>query len=432
MKESKKTQVPLPGSKAKSKARDAPAKYSKSQELVGSDDDSSAENTPQPKAAAKPKTTIGIHKANGVAKSKPQSNGKEKATSKSTSKSKPSPKKPAPKQIVTQEQVADLSSSEISDDSDAPARDITTKLPGNGTGKDVASESESSESDSDSSSDESDDNTTAPAPQPVRPSQTQSQSHAVDFRPAQAFVPPKGFVPVTIDERTKSKATSIFDNLEGKQIWHITAPAGVSLKDLNELAMDKALNGKAIHSYKGTDYGFSKINDTENGAREVLVPRQKGYKTVSAKISQTLHLQQVVRLPELSSKQADVNTGSEAAASITRSTIRTPRPQVKGLKMRFRPTGFGGTDAGTLGDSDSDDEQLRAPAGLGMPNGLNLPSRSAPSRAEKRKHGDAHGEEGIESASKKVKKQRSPEEIKRKEEKRAKKEKKRAQEAAKS
>lgn len=149
---------------------------------------------------------------------------------------------------------------------------------------------------------------------------------------------------------------------------------------------------------------------------------------VSVPISQTLHLEQVLRLPELGSTQADVNTGSEATASITRSTIRTPRAQVKGLKMRFRPTGFGGKDTGTLGDSDSEDEQLRHPGGLGMAKGINLPSR--PIRAEKRKHGDGNEDEGTEIASKKVKKHRTAEEIKRKEEKRAKKEKKREQEAA--
>jgi hypothetical protein len=82
-----------------------------------------------------------------------------------------------------------------------------------------------------------------------------------------------------------------------------------------------------------------------------------------------------VPLPHLSDKQADKNTGSEAAASITQSTIRAPRPQLKGLKMRFLPTGFGTGDAGTLGDSDDEREAPKATAGLGMPSELNLPSR---------------------------------------------------------
>lgn len=139
---------------------------------------------------------------------------------------------------------------------------------------------------------------------------------------------------------------------------------------------------------------------------------------VPAPISQTLHIQQVVSLPKLSSKQADPNTGSEAAASITRSTIRAPRPQAKGLKMRYLPLGYvGGDSGGVLGDSDSEDDDVpQAQAGLAAPNGLNLPTK-----APKRKHTEAIGEE---APSKKIKKHRTPEEIKKREEKRAKKDKK--------
>lgn len=147
---------------------------------------------------------------------------------------------------------------------------------------------------------------------------------------------------------------------------------------------------------------------------------------VSANVAQSLHLRATVKLPHLSTKQADQNTGSEAAASITRSTIRAPRPQLKGLKMRFLPIGFGTGEAGTLGDSDSEAE-TQAPAGLGMPGELNLPSRK-----EKRKHGVWNGDAAPESPSKKHKKHRSGEELQRKEERRAKKEKRRAQEAAKA
>ena len=94
--------------------------------------------------------------------------------------------------------------------------------------------------------------------------------------------------------------------------------------------------------------------------------------------------------------------------------------------MRFLPTGFGGGVAGTLGDSDSEHEAPGGTAGLGMPNGLNLPSRS---RKEKRKHADVTDVGTAELSSKKSKKHRTPEEIHQKEARRAKKEKKRAQAA---
>ncbi|KAF1843804.1 uncharacterized protein K460DRAFT_418802 [Cucurbitaria berberidis CBS 394.84] len=404
MKESKRTHVPLPGSKAKSKVKDTSSKGLLSQEFIESDDDSATESTPQSKATGKPKRTIAIHKANGVVKPKSKSSTKENATPKPVSKSKVASNVPTQKQVVTQAQAAELSSSEQTDDN----------------------------SDSDSGSDSSgDESNTKKAPQPSRTlaqeqaSPSKSQSHAVEFRPAQPYVPPRGFNPVPLNVRTTSKAASIFDNLEGKQVWHITAPAGVSLEDLKQVAMDKAMEGEAIWHHEGADYGLSKTEKSEEGTREVLVPQSDGYKAVSARISQTLHLQAVVRLPKLSSKQADQNTGSEAAASITRSTIRAPRPQVRGLKMRFLPTGFGGDAAGILGDSDSESEAPRQTAGLGMPNGLNLPSRK-----EKRKHADVNGAGTVESPTKKSKKHRTLEDIQKKEDRRAKKMKKRAHEAA--
>jgi len=271
-----KTKVPLPGSKPKSKPQNTPSKAQLSQEFIDSDDDSPSETAAQSKKPEKPKATIGIH-VNGVPKAKSKPSKKDVPAPKSASKSKVTPKKPAPKQIATQEDAEELSSSEISGD-DAPTRDIQTKLPGNTQSKKASSDSDDTSS-GDSSSDDSD---TGNAPQPTRKSNqiqpappVQPQSHAVDFRPTQAYAPPKGFAPVPVNDRTISKSTGLFDNLEGKQIWHITAPAGVSLKDLSELAMDKAMKGDAVLSYKGTDYGFSQT-ESEDGTREVLLPRNNG------------------------------------------------------------------------------------------------------------------------------------------------------------
>ncbi|KAJ4990791.1 hypothetical protein SVAN01_03800 [Stagonosporopsis vannaccii] len=408
----KRTPVPLPGSKPKSKSKVVPPKPSLSQELVGSDDDSSSESAPKAKKAEKPKATIGVHRPNGAAKS----SAKEKPTPKVTPVPKPVPKKPAPKTVATAEQVDDLSSSEVSDDDDAPARDIQTNLPGEVEMKDASSESES-DSDSDSEGDSSSEEEAAkPAPKPTKAAASKPQE--VELRAAKPYAPPKGYVLVSEKDRTTSKAAKIFDNLQGKQVWHITAPAGVSLKELESISMDKAMKGDSVLSQKGANYGFSTTEKSEDGPREVLVPQKNGYSAVPAKISQTLHLQELVRLPKLSSKQADPNTGSEAAASITRSTIRAPRPQVKGLKMRYLPLGFvGGDSGGVLGDTDSEEDDVpQERAGLAAPNGLNLPTK-----AGKRKHAEANGDE---APSKKIKKHRTPEEIKRKEEKKAKKEKK--------
>lgn len=264
----KRTPVPLPGSKPKKSKVPLP-KTSLSQEMVGSDDDSSTESAPKAKKAEKAKATIGVHRPNGAAKS----NAKDKPTSKSASQTKPAPKKPAPKTISKPEQVEELSSSEVSDDSDAPARDVQIKLPGEVEMKDVSSDSDSG-SESDSSSEEE---TAKPAPKPAQTAQ--SKPVEVELRAAKPYQPPKGYNLVPEKERTSSKAARIFDNLQGKQVWHITAPAGVSLKELQTIAMDKAMKGDSILSQKGTNYGFSTTEKSEDGPREVLVPRKNGYGT---------------------------------------------------------------------------------------------------------------------------------------------------------
>ncbi|EDU45807.1 conserved hypothetical protein [Pyrenophora tritici-repentis Pt-1C-BFP] len=390
----KKTPVPLPGSKPKSKPQASSSKPQLSQEFVNSDDDSPSESTAQPKKAEKPKTTIGIH-VNGVAKKKTKPSKKDAPALKPTPKAKVAPVKPAPKQTVTQKDVSDSSSSDESDDSgDVPMKDIQAKVPVKEKGKDASSDSSDS-SGSDSSSDESDsDDEPQQTPKPAS-SQAQSrqttttttttttQTHAVEFQSTQTYVPPKGFTAVPVNSTTASKSAGLFDNLEGKQVWYMTAPGGVSLKDLEELEMEKVMDGEAVLSYKGIDYNCPQMQKSEEVEHQ--------------------------------------NTGSEAAASITRSTIRAPKPQVKGLKMRFLPTGFSGDDGGNLGDSESESEKLREPAGLGMPNGLNLPSKK-----QKRKHADVNGD-ATEVPAKKTKKHRTPEEEKRKAEKKARKEKKRAQ-----
>jgi hypothetical protein len=219
-----------------------------------------------------------------------------------------------------------------------------------------------------------------------------------------------------------STAASIFANLQGKQVWHVTAPANVPLSELRQISVDKALSGELVTQHDGVEYGFA-VRASDGEKKDILLPHGGGFKAAGVDISRTLHLQQMIRLPNLSSRQADINTGSEAASSITRSTIRAPRPQVKGLRMRFMPSGFGDEDPGMIGSSDSEmDVSTHATARLSTPNG-----RSAATKTKKRKHEAVNAEEKSASPVKKHKKHKTPEE---KEQRR--KEKKRQKEAAKA
>lgn len=143
--------------------------------------------------------------------------------------------------------------------------------------------------------------------------------------------------------------------------------------------------------------------------KQVGATRSAGFpmltNTVPTRISQTLHLQQVVRLPNLNLEEQEKNTGDEVIESITKSTIRAPREQLKGLKMRYFHSGFGKDEPGTLGSSDSEAEP---PA---QANGTHVPKKAAKRKLEE--------VAGVESPEKKHKKHRTPEEIKKREQKKA-------------
>ena len=101
----------------------------------------------------------------------------------------------------------------------------------------------------------------------------------MEFRPALPYVPPKGFQAVATPLKSSSEVDQLFQNLAGKQIWHITAPANLSISELERIAMDKATDGKSIYKHGGKDYGFITKDESEEGGRAVLVPRKDGYKS---------------------------------------------------------------------------------------------------------------------------------------------------------
>ncbi|KAF1966762.1 hypothetical protein BU23DRAFT_517391 [Bimuria novae-zelandiae CBS 107.79] len=410
----KKTPIPLPGSSSKNPKTKVAANQL-SQEFVGDSDNSSDEATTKAGAAQKKAPiNIAVHRpnSNGVAKPATEAKNKHKDTQKTPAKQVVPPKKPAPKQVTEEEEGADTSSEdESSDDAETDIKQAQQRE----TQKKQQEDSDSDISPEDSS-DESEEEA-APVPQWTEARSAQSQAQTVSFQQARPYVPPEDFKTVPTERAANSSNTNMLKNLNGKQIWHITAPEDVSLKDLRQLAMDKARKGEAVLEHKGTSYGFAQAEDGADGV-EVLIPVANGYKAVPTRISQSFHVQKIVNLPKLTSRQADQNTGSEAAASITASTIRAVKPQVKGLKMRFFPSGFEGSAPATLGDSeDEEDAAASQPAGLGIPKGL-----PPPAKKEKRKH--SKGEADMEVPVKKHKKQRTEEEQARRDEKKAKKEKK--------
>ncbi|KAF2641353.1 hypothetical protein P280DRAFT_425794 [Massarina eburnea CBS 473.64] len=402
--EVRRTPVPITGSKPKTAM--SPPESALSQEFVGSSDDASEVEAKSKAIPKKAPVQIAVHR--------PKSTQKQKDSVKTSA------PKPVPKKVVDEKDDASdtLSSGSEEESEDEPETDMKKAQQREKASAKTASHSDSS---SDSSSEESEDETAPTATPKAAASQsrpTPTKTHNIEFEAAKPYVPPKGFHPASTSQAQSSAPTALFNNLEGKQVWHITAPADVSLKHLKELAMEQALDGGAVLQHKNTSYGFSNAEMEDNSSREVIIPRQTGYKAVSARISHTFHLREVVNLPKLSSLQADPDTGSEAAASITRSTIRAPKPLVRGLKMRYFPSGVYDHTPVTLGSSDDEDDgQPARNTGLAVPSVVHLP-------VGKRKHGDTNVDERMEGPTKKHKRHKTAEEMKRKEEKKAKKTKK--------
>lgn len=194
-----------------------------------------------------------------------------------------------------------------------------------------------------------------------------------------AFEPPSGYEEVDWKNADNSSIKSLIPptGLGSKQIWHITAPSGIPLADIQSFTL--ANIHQSVINHKGSNYGFVEekrpsSNDEQLAKKRVLVPSNSGtgYAAIEGPVTRTLHLQQVVTLPELSTAQANPNKGSNAAAEVNKPAVRRIRPQPKGLKMRYKPPGFGEEAPGMIGsgsdDADEDVEMVDAqPAGFRLP-----------------------------------------------------------------
>ncbi|KAH8593892.1 DNA-directed RNA polymerase I subunit RPA34.5-domain-containing protein [Bisporella sp. PMI_857] len=251
---------------------------------------------------------------------------------------------PKPKAAVSKTNgkvIADSSDSSSSSDSESSSDE-------RGVGEsDEESTSESSEEDSSGSE--------APVVKAKEPAslsrpakQKSSEFKTVAFSDLEPFIPPSGFRLQSIKEVTQASELFSKSNLKGKQIWHITAPASVSMESIKAMSWPDIVQQNAVISHKGNKYGFVQVSNHSTASTKIMVPNSSsdGYHATSKPISTTLHLQQIVDLP--------VDTTDQSSSA--RATIPAKKPvrqQPKGLKMRFRPLGFGEGDMGKIGSSSS-------------------------------------------------------------------------------
>ena len=168
--------------------------------------------------------------------------------------------------------------------------------------------------------------------------------------PGAPFVLPKGFEPLKADSEPKVSKLLSQSKLAGKQIWYITAPASLPITSIKSVALKDVQKGKPVATINGQSYGFQKDEGPEKDNAKLLVPSREGgrYETSKRGIDKVLHLQQIVDLPELM---------TEERATIPAAS-KFVRQQPKGLRMRFKPIGFGDEDTGKIGETDNEDSDV--------------------------------------------------------------------------
>ena len=209
--------------------------------------------------------------------------------------------------------------------------------------------------------------------------------------PFSPYKPPQGFGAATISFTPNSRIDNIFapSNLEGKQIWHITAPGSVALSSLKKFSTKSIIDGSSLLRYEDADYGLvPDTGDAKATPKTLLIPHLQDnmYKPAEAVIKNTLHLQQFIKPRSHTTSAQDIADGASSPAHDSR---KTRNQQPEGLRMRYHAFGIPGS---VLSDSSSEYEDSRIAKAPPQPQ-FRLPDRSTGSApSKKRKHAEINGD----------------------------------------
>ncbi|KAI1621211.1 DNA-directed RNA polymerase I subunit RPA34.5-domain-containing protein [Exophiala viscosa] len=159
---------------------------------------------------------------------------------------------------------------------------------------------------------------------------TNSQTVQIAAKPYKA---PSGYEPLTMTASDYAADTAtLFDNLTGKQIWHISVPDTVTIDSIKELDIQAVLKGEPIVSKNGVDYNMQPVpprNET------VLLPQgtKSTYKQCPTKIERSFHLREMIKKSKSQEEAPVVFTATATGKP------KVVRKQPEGLKMRYTPYG---------------------------------------------------------------------------------------------
>jgi hypothetical protein len=210
----------------------------------------------------------------------------------------------------------------------------------------------------------------SPSREPERPARKKSKSTAtattstVQIAP-RAFKAPQGYEPVILSASDfASEGASLFENLQGKQVWHISAPDSVPLDVIKELDIQAALQGKAILAKDGINYN---MHPTHLSNDVLLLPggKHSTYEQSEQRIAKSFHLRQMNSTPTHKT-QDDIETALIFTA-MEEGKARKPREQPGGLKMRYTPFGAPSAPQNATGQDGEDVEMTTEPTAFKVP-----------------------------------------------------------------
>jgi hypothetical protein len=193
--------------------------------------------------------------------------------------------------------------------------------------------------------------------------------------PARPFAPPEGFVETKSNTSNSTDISEAFSNLKGKQIWHLTAPAGVPLASLETLALDAVATERPVLSHKGVQYRLREDKLGAEKTKALLLPDQEGriYRRERLPVVQTFHLEQVVDIPNHATLSKD-----ETQTTIKK--LSKPLPsKPEHLRMRYRPFGSVNGPLEPVGPNFGDSEhEVTFKEPIGLPNDREPKKRKHP------------------------------------------------------
>ncbi|KAI9373291.1 DNA-directed RNA polymerase I subunit RPA34.5-domain-containing protein [Aspergillus egyptiacus] len=223
------------------------------------------------------------------------------------------------------------------------------------------SDSEGEQSNTSSSASEENAPASKNEPKSLHGQSNMKSSQARTFRPPKPYKPPVGFK--AAKNQSPPSSTSSLSDLNGKQVFHITAPAALPLSKIKEVSLAQAMKGEPIMEHNGVSYGIpvDSLKHANENPQTLLVYDSKTQKYHSTTTNiPTYHIQEVIGLP--GGAEYD-----EASVKAAKALEKPPRKQPKHLKMRFRPVGSGDGPPETLGsssESEGEEPTFKVPKSL--------------------------------------------------------------------